>query len=127
MAHKTNGLRVKEFDIQETFVKMVALREIAYPELKLGFHPPNGGYRMLLEARRLHRLGVKAGVPDWMLPIARHGYSGLAIEFKSEAGKLSASQIAYHHRLILERWLVHVCTDARIAYDHVMLYVSQPS
>lgn len=53
-----------------------------YPELALMFHVPNGGSRDIREAHNLRMEGVKAGVPDVFLPVARGEYHGLFIELK---------------------------------------------
>ena len=47
-----------------------------HPELGLLYHIPNGGKRDKLEAARLKLEGVKAGVPDLCLPVARGGAQG---------------------------------------------------
>lgn len=53
------------------------------PELQYMYHVPNGGKRDKATAAVLKRQGVKAGVPDIMLPAARAGYHGLYIELKA--------------------------------------------
>lgn len=53
-----------------------------YPELELMFAIPNGGERNKVVASRLKAEGVKAGVPDVCLPVARHGVYGLWLELK---------------------------------------------
>lgn len=54
---------------------------------------PNGGSRHYLEAINLKRGGVKAGVPDICVPIARKGRYGLYIELKRvKGGKISEEQ-----------------------------------
>jgi len=64
-----------------------------HPELALLHHIPNGGSRHPAEARRLKAQGVKPGVPDLCLPVARGGYHGLYIELKrSGGGRLSNDQ-----------------------------------
>lgn len=57
-----------------------------YPELQLLFHIPNGGERRKSEAARMKAEGVKPGVPDLFLPVARGGYHGLFIEMKRREG-----------------------------------------
>lgn len=53
------------------------------PSIKdLLFHSPNGGSRHKLEALKLKRMGVKAGVPDLFLPIPTSQHHGLFIELK---------------------------------------------
>lgn len=46
------------------------------PELEYMHHVPNGGKRDATTAVALKRQGVKAGVPDIMLPAARAGITG---------------------------------------------------
>lgn len=63
------------------------------PELAMMFHVPNGGKRNAIEAARFKAMGVKPGVPDIFLPVARGGYHGLFIELKRrEGGTVSAAQ-----------------------------------
>lgn len=56
-----------------------------YPEYAaLLIHIPNGGSRKnKFEGWRLKRQGVRKGVSDLLLPVARNGYHGLWIEFKA--------------------------------------------
>lgn len=55
-------------------------------------HIPNGGYRHPMEAIKLKKMGVKAGVSDLFLAYPNPYYHGLWIELKSEKGKLSPEQ-----------------------------------
>lgn len=70
---------------QEALFSWAAYRTEIMPELQYMYHVPNGGKRDAATAVALKRQGVKAGVPDIMLPAARAGYHGLYIELK--AGK----------------------------------------
>lgn len=70
---------------QEALFSWAAYRTGLMPELQYMYHVPNGGKRDAATAVALKRQGVKAGVPDIMLPAARAGYHGLYIELK--AGK----------------------------------------
>jgi integrase len=67
---------------QEALFDWATLARRRYPELEWLFHIPNGGSRPLWEALALKRRGVKAGVPDICLPVARGTYHGLWIELK---------------------------------------------
>src|SRR5262245_64718583 len=49
---------------------------------RLCFAIPNGGARDVITAGRLKAEGVRAGVPDVCLPVARAGYHGLFLEVK---------------------------------------------
>jgi hypothetical protein len=53
-----------------------------FPQLRRMFAIPNGGVRDKITAARLKAEGVKSGVPDICLPVARHGCHGLFIELK---------------------------------------------
>ena len=62
-----------------------------FPELELLYHIPNGGKRNAAEAAHLKRQGVKAGVPDICLPVARGDYHGMYLELK--VGKNRPTQL----------------------------------
>lgn len=71
---------------QATLFSWAQMRTYWYPELTLMFHIPNGGKRSKAEAGRFRAEGVKSGVPDICLPVARGGYHGLFIELKRQHG-----------------------------------------
>jgi len=73
-----------EAGAQEAIFSWCDIQRNKYPELRLLHHIPNGGQRNKTTAIALKRQGVKAGVPDLMLPVARAGYHGLYIELKKE-------------------------------------------
>ena len=79
---------------QATLIKWSQLPQVRekYPELKLLHHIPNGGKRDPIEAKHLKSQGVKSGVPDLSLPVARKNYHGLYIELKTETGRPSDNQ-----------------------------------
>ena len=68
------------------------LTQELYPELKLMFHIPNGGTRNKVEAGHLKVQGVKAGVPDICLPVAKGTYHGMWIELKVDKNTTSEAQ-----------------------------------
>lgn len=53
-----------------------------YPELALMFHVPNEAKRSYALGNEMKAQGMKAGVPDLFLPVARGEYHGLFIELK---------------------------------------------
>ena len=77
---------------QEALMQWAAVQTARYPELQLLHHIPNGGTRRPAEAAHLKAMGVKPGVPDMCLPVARGGKHGLYIEMKCGKGRLSAPQ-----------------------------------
>lgn len=57
------------------------------------FHIPNGGKRNLIEAVKFKQLGVRSGIPDLFIPVAKGKYHGLFIEIKrSKDAYLSDNQ-----------------------------------
>jgi len=94
---------------QETLFQWAALNENTYPELSLLYHIPNGGSRNKIEAANLKRQGVKAGVPDICLPVARGKYHGLYIELKHGKNKLSDNQKIWLKRLQNQGYLAICC------------------
>ncbi len=100
-----------EDQVQAAFIEWVRLNYHSIPALKLGFHPANGGKRNIITAVKLKRLGVIPGVPDFMLPVPRNGFTGCAIEFKRPhpPGKLTQDQKDYISGLREQGWFVEVC------------------
>ncbi|WP_456267672.1 VRR-NUC domain-containing protein [Kushneria sp. AK178] len=47
------------------------------------YHVPNGGHRHKATAAELKKQGVKSGVSDLVVAVARGGWHGLYIEFKA--------------------------------------------
>lgn len=77
------------------------------------FHIPNGGSRDPREARNLKLQGVRAGVPDLFLPVARKGRHGLFIEMKREkGGTVSKAQREWLELLGREGYAAEVCRGA---------------
>jgi hypothetical protein len=72
------------------------------------FHTPNGGSRNAIEAAKLKKMGVKAGVPDILILDRHHGFAGLAIELKVGTNNLRATQIDWLERLHKLGWLCWV-------------------
>ena len=87
---------------QMTLFSWAAMQSGKYPELNLLYHVPNGGSRHKAEAGRLRAEGVKAGVPDLCLPVARGQYHGLYIELKRQrGGRTSDHQSELQSRALL--------------------------
>lgn len=85
------------------------LSEARHPILSWMFHCPNGGGRSKAESGILKAMGVKPGVPDFVLPFpSAGGYSGLAIELKSETGHLSDEQRVWLLNAYKQGWCISV-------------------
>lgn len=112
---------------QAEVIRWARMRQAAVPELDLLYHIPNGGSRGLLEAVRLKRQGVKPGVPDLHLPIARGGYIGLWIEMKTATGRLSEDQRKIIAMLCAEGHRVEICRSAADAVEVFEDYLRVPT
>lgn len=88
---------------------LALLLEKQHPELRLMFHVPNEGKRSVYSGAELKRAGLKKGVPDVMLPVARKGYHGLAIEMKTGKNNPTEEQKKWLTGLAGEGWLCYVC------------------
>lgn len=95
-----------------------------YPELNLLFHIPNGGSRNKLEAYNLKKQGVKPGVPDLCLPVARGGYHGLFIEMKAGKNTTSTNQDEWIRNLKEQGYCAAVCYGFEQAKDLIIEYLN---
>lgn len=112
--------------IQESFFAWARTNERQFPILKRIFAVPNGGYRHKATAIAMKRQGVKAGVLDVCLPVARKGFAGLWIEFKTEVGKPSDEQKEWIVFLESEGHQVHVLRSWRVAANITVDYLNLP-
>jgi len=97
-----------------------------YPELGLLHAIPNGGSRDGREAHNLKLQGVKAGVPDIHLPVARGPYHSLYIELKRQkGGRVSEEQRAWIAALNRAGNLAVVCNGFEEARQVIENYLDQ--
>lgn len=94
---------------QESLFRWIAYVRHSMPELDLLFHIPNGGKRAIKTAKDMKRQGVKAGIPDLFLPVAKSGYHGLWIEMKKMGGKVSKNQKEWLELLSKQGYMCEVC------------------
>lgn len=94
---------------QEALFSWAAYRTGLMPELQYMYHVPNGGKRDAATAVALKRQGVKAGVPDIMLPAARAGYHGLYIELKAGKNTTTKKQKEWLEYLRQQGYYTAVC------------------
>src|SRR5882757_7184189 len=99
-----------------------------YPELKWLFHIPNGGTRNVREAVELKAQGVKAGIPDLMLPVPIQTewakmYAGLFIELKVGKNKPSKEQWEWMAALESFGYYTKVCYSWEEARDILIAYL----
>ncbi len=106
---KVRGSSLTEAQEQGLLFDWAQIRQNQLPELGLLFHVPNGGSRHPAEAANLKRQGVKPGVPDLCLPVARGGFHGLFIEMKRKGGRPTELQSAWLVDLAEQGYKAVVC------------------
>ncbi|GHV27564.1 hypothetical protein FACS18948_5140 [Clostridia bacterium] len=111
---------------QQYLFQWARMQSGAYPELGLMYHIPNGGSRNKAEAARLKGEGVRAGVPDICLPVARRGKHALYVELKRrKGGRVSGDQSAWLAALEGQGNAAHVCEGWDAAADVIMNYLRE--
>lgn len=116
---------VKEADEQTAVIEWSKMIVGRYPDIRLLFHIPNGGSRHPAEAAHLKAQGVKPGVPDLFLPVARGGYHGLFVEMKAREGKVSSFQRGWLNDLKEQGYAVAVCHGAKAAIETIQRYLDE--
>ena len=113
-----------EAEEQKALFNWAKVAERAWPELAFMYHVPNGGKRNAKEAAMLKAEGVKAGVPDIVLPVARGGYHGLYVELKRrKSGSLSEDQKKYLGYLTKQGYCAVMCRGWMAAREVIMSYL----
>lgn len=69
--------------------------ESRWPCLRWLHAIPNGGHRHKRVAQKMRAEGVKAGISDVFLPVAKRGYHGIYLEMKHGRNKPTDNQIAF--------------------------------
>ena len=117
-------------------VALISWRDLhakRYPELALLIAIQNGGKRNVREAARLKRMGVRAGVSDYLLPVAtwepsaatgpRLGSMGLWLELKAGTGKPTPSQLEWLRLMREQGYATQVCTGWEAAAQAICDYL----
>jgi hypothetical protein len=94
-----------------------------YPELGLLFAIPNGGARDPRVGAKLKAEGVKAGVPDLCLPVARGGFNALYLELKQGRNKATPEQLWWHESLRANGNAAFVVHGWESATQHIADYL----
>jgi len=103
-----------------------------YKEAQYLFAIPNGTHIRSHQGRaKAKRDGLRSGVPDLMLPVARHGFNGLFIELKkpktakSPAGKASNEQMKWIDDLTNQGYLAVICVGWEAAKVTIEGYLGE--
>lgn len=88
------------------------------------YHIPNEARRSPVTAARLKAEGLRPGVPDLCIPVARGRYHSLYIEMKAPGGKPTEEQVGWIQRLRSEGMCAYVCYGAENAIALVGRYMA---
>ena len=96
------------------------------PELRLMHAIPNGGKRDIRTAAMLKAEGVKPGVPDICLPVARGEYHGLYIELKRRSGSHATdNQLDWLEKLSGQGYKTAICYGWEEAATVITKYLKE--
>jgi len=123
---KKYSISASESDHQKSVIEWAQRKDILrkYPDLELLFHIPNGGSRNKAEAANLKLQGVKSGVPDLTLPVAKGQYHGLFVEMKKLGGTETKNQAWWRERLLNQGYLSVVCHSCTAAIMTIEAYLN---
>lgn len=117
--------RPKEHNEQVTVIQWCDWQYKQYADARKIFAIPNGGYRNIIVATRLKAEGVRAGVPDLFLPVARQSFHGLFIEMKRRGAKAQANQLERLRMLNADGYCAVICHGADEAIETIKLYLDE--
>jgi hypothetical protein len=118
---------------QATIIAWAQRWEHLVPELALLFAIPNGaalagytgrrGKRYSPQAAKLKAEGLRPGVPDLFLPVARQGFHGMFIELKVGKNKPTREQVRLVDALAEQGYYAAVCWGAEDAIGEIKAYL----
>ena len=114
-----------EAEEQAALFRWAKIESKRYPELEMLFHVPNEGLRSYRTGAAMKAAGLRKGVPDLWLPVARHHYHGLVIELKrTKGGRVSAEQQDWIDRLNAQGYKAVVCKGWEEAAHALSVYIA---
>ena len=113
-----------EHDEQCAVFNWATQRTRIFPQLRLLYAIPNGGDRHAAVGAKMRAEGVKPGIPDLLLPVARGGYFGLYIEMKRRTkGAVTPLQREWGEALTGEGYQYRLCKGADQAINELLVYM----
>lgn len=114
-----------ESNEQQTLLEWAKRMEGRWPELRMLYHIPNEGKRSQRTGARLKAEGLKTGVPDICLPVARGEHHGLYIELKRRRNsKVTKEQLDWIADLVAQGYVAAVCRGCDEAISLITRYLS---
>lgn len=114
-----------ESNEQQALVAWAKRHEEEWPELRMLYHIPNEGKRSRKTGARMKAEGLKSGVPDICLPVARGGHHGLYIELKRRKdSKVTKEQLEWIADLVAQGYVAAVCRGCDEAISLITRYLT---
>lgn len=111
---------------QKTLFEWAKLMEGRWPELGLLYHIPNEGKRSRTTGARMRAEGLRSGVPDICLPVARGGHHGLYIELKRvKNSRVTKEQLEWISALVAQGYVAAVCRGCDEAISLITDYLNR--
>lgn len=122
---KTDASRISESAHQQALIKWWAAvcANYSLPESVLMASQAQG-QRTKKNASRLKAEGMRAGQPDLLLAVSRHGSHGLWVEMKTEIGRLTDSQKEFLKMVSEQGYATAVCRGAGPARAVIEKYLA---
>lgn len=97
---------------------------LQYPKV-LFSHVPNGGKRNAREGARFKRMGVRKGIPDFLIFETNDpNLRGVALELKVKPNKPSPEQVEVIAELKRLKWVAEICYSFDEAQKILNTYLS---
>lgn len=112
-----------EEEEQTILISWCRLQEGQWPELELIYHVPNEGKRSKRTAAAEKAMGLRAGVADLCLPVARQGWHGMYLEMKALDGKVTKEQKRFLAAVKDQGYFGCVCYGAEAATGVIRAYM----
>ena len=116
-------MKNREHQMQCAVIQWARMAGGRLPALRRLFAIPNGGHRNIAVAAKLKAEGVRAGVPDLCLPVARGDFHGLFIEMKAKPNTPTPAQKVEMDALRDDGYCVQVCYEVGQAIAWLEWYV----
>lgn len=116
---RAGNLEPSEEDIHLTVMEWVR----CHPTIKdFVIHIPNQGKRSLRYGKLLKDMGMRSGVSDLFIAMAKHGYHGAWIELKQKKGRLSSEQKQFQIDMSEQSYYVTTCYSIERAINTIKWY-----
>lgn len=114
-----------ESEEQRTLFEWARRMQGKWHELNLLYHIPNEGKRSQRAGARLKAEGLRSGVPDICLPVARGECHGLYIELKRRKNsRITEEQIWWIESLVQQGYAAAVCRGCDEAIKLITDYLN---